>query len=239
LKRAINGVDETATMQDVMGKVEEFAETITAEPCDVENSFSRLASPTCLALRPTDPDDWMLEDGCEIKVPGRRKAVFLPSIKSIIETHESTKSGPNATLRKVRSGNSMFYVMAIARQVPVSAELAKDMVAQVCCKREDELTKLWQANGMLTTPTDVNALAPQKWSLARTREIWGSFCMVRVLKPEGNQRWQSHLHPRKQHVVVSGVVGLPGLGRALGICEAVEAQHGPVSLARRMGPRPW
>jgi hypothetical protein len=62
-------------MKDVCGKIEDYARTATAEPRDEESSFSLLAAPDRIALRPISPDEWMRTEGCVMKVPGSKNYV--------------------------------------------------------------------------------------------------------------------------------------------------------------------
>jgi hypothetical protein len=92
--------------------------------------------------------------------------------------------------------------------------LAEDLVRQMLCKKEQELQQMWLASGMLTSPADSVPDAPLKWSLTRTRETWGSFCVVcisgsRVVRWRFGRWWFS--------VVNSASPSAPPLFRAIPI----------------------
>ena len=179
-ERGINSVDETATMQDVTDEIAKCSRTWTGEPIDQESSFSLLAPPSRIALRPTQPDEWMAHDGCNVKRPGLRKTEFLPPIDQILREFDRTKAESGRTVRKVEAGDVQFFIMAIGRPAPVNMELAKDMVGQMLTQREDELIELWQAFGLLTTPANATSAAPLKFSLTRFRETWDHICITAV-----------------------------------------------------------
>ena len=58
---------------------------------DEEYSFTLMAPPENIAVRPSYPDRWMLFQGMSVKFPGRRDNVFLPSVDKIVRSHNETK----------------------------------------------------------------------------------------------------------------------------------------------------
>ena len=70
---------QDGNMEDLVEAIGQLAQVWCEEPLDEENSFSLMAPPENIVVRPPYPDRWMLFQGKSVKFPGRRDNVVLPS----------------------------------------------------------------------------------------------------------------------------------------------------------------